>query len=103
MPQRTMDEISDIARRIRSGEIVDEALSTALIDVTDTVAALSVATENLQKMADEANAAARTAKEANAELYARISTSENTNENTTDEAEKKVVSYDDIFESEDEK
>ena len=102
MPQRTMDEISDIARRIRSGEIVDEALSTALIDVTDTVAALSIATENLQKMADEANAAARTAKEANAELYARISTTESSNENIN-EPEKEVVSYEDIFESEDEK
>ena len=103
MPQRSPDEIADIARRIRSGEIIDENLSTALIDITDTVSALSIAAEKFQKMADEANAAAKLAKEANAELYTRISTStDNENNENYEESEKpNVVTYDDIFDKED--
>lgn len=100
MAVRTPDEILDITRKIRAGEIVDEALTEVLIDITDTVNELNGKAEQALAAADEANAAARTAKEANAELYARITAVE-VDETTEEAVEVEPLEYEDLFESED--
>lgn len=96
------DEILDITRRIRAGELLDEALTDALINITDTVNELNAVAERSIAAADAANAAAKTAKEANAELYSRMTATE-TSEETEAIEEIEPITYEDLFDETEDK
>lgn len=102
MAVRSPEEILDITRRIRTGELVDEALTEVLIDITDTVNEMNASAERAIAAADQANAAAKTAKEANAELYSRMTATETEAESLVVE-EAEPILYEDLFEESEDK
>ena len=67
-----LEKIQELIGKIRTGEVKDETLSDALIDIHDTVIDKFSATEKLQKQAEEALSDLKTAKEANAQLLLKV-------------------------------
>ena len=94
----TSGEILDLSKKSRSGELIDESLSEALLNITDTITSFENEMNKAFAAADEANAAAKAAKEANMELYSRIATVEEKTEEKSEEFT--PIDYSEVFEEE---